>query len=235
MKNRKTASTLALGIALFLGVLVLPGCGNLAGPTEVPRTTNGKVNPPLVAPVSLLVTNPIVIKWLIDQIQPKPVLGQYYQGKVLTVNVVSIERTFDVRYSTVIGQDLTYIRLSPSRVDQEIVLVRVRVQNHKEPNVFLDVGPQSAVLQDDKLNIYRPLNVANRGEKTSGSPKAQSIKLLELNPDGTFPPTTGFLRGPLALQMGMGVDGWLVFEAPSGTGFNKFEWLAGDSVTIPLR
>jgi hypothetical protein len=30
----------------------------------------------------------------------------------------------------------------------------------------------------------------------------------------------------------MGIDGWMVFEAPKGTKFRDFRWRAGDSITI---
>ena len=55
---------------------------------------------------------------------------------------------------------------------------------------------------------------------------------LELEPDGTFAATKGFIRGPVQLQRGMGLDGWMVFEAPPDTKFREFKWRAGDNLTI---
>ena len=43
-----------------------------------------------------------------------------------------------------------------------------------------------------------------------------------------------FLRGPLELLKGNGVDGYMVFEVPAGTEFQDLRWLAGDSIKIPL-
>jgi plastocyanin len=43
-----------------------------------------------------------------------------------------------------------------------------------------------------------------------------------------------FVHGLFDLKKDEGIDGWIVFEAPSGTKFRDFRWLAGDSITIPL-
>jgi plastocyanin len=41
-----------------------------------------------------------------------------------------------------------------------------------------------------------------------------------------------FINGSFALGRGMGIDGWVVFEAPEGTKFRDLRWLAGDSITV---
>jgi len=41
-----------------------------------------------------------------------------------------------------------------------------------------------------------------------------------------------FINGSFDLKMDMGIDGWVVFEAPKGTKFRDFRWRAGDSITI---
>ena len=64
---------------------------------------------------------------------------------------------------------------------------------------------------------------------------SQSERVLELEPDGTFAETKGFIRGPVELQRGMGLDGWMVFEAPPDTKFREFKWRAGDNLTITIR
>ncbi len=43
-----------------------------------------------------------------------------------------------------------------------------------------------------------------------------------------------FLDGFFELLKGHGVDGYLIFEAPAGTGFQYLRWQAGDSINIPL-
>jgi len=41
-----------------------------------------------------------------------------------------------------------------------------------------------------------------------------------------------FLVGPFVLRRDMGIDGWMVFEAPIGTKFRSLRWRAGDSITV---
>jgi plastocyanin len=41
-----------------------------------------------------------------------------------------------------------------------------------------------------------------------------------------------FINGSFDLKMDMGIDGWIIFEAPKGTKFRDFRWRAGDSITI---
>ncbi len=43
-----------------------------------------------------------------------------------------------------------------------------------------------------------------------------------------------FIDGSFDLKKDMGIDGWIVFEAPKGTKFRDFRWRAGDSITIPF-
>ena len=46
--------------------------------------------------------------------------------------------------------------------------------------------------------------------------------------------TVVFLDGFFELLKGHGLDGYLVFEAPAGTGIQSLRWLAGDTITIAL-
>jgi len=41
-----------------------------------------------------------------------------------------------------------------------------------------------------------------------------------------------FIDGSFELARDMGIDGWVVFEAPEGTKFRDLRWRAGDSITI---
>ena len=41
-----------------------------------------------------------------------------------------------------------------------------------------------------------------------------------------------FIDGSFELLKDMGIDGWMVFEAPEGTKFRSLRWRAGDSITI---
>ena len=56
-------------------------------------------------------------------------------------------------------------------------------------------------------------------EEMDGQPKTDERSIL-------------FVHGPFDLKMDMGIDGWMVFEAPKETKFRDFRWRAGDSITI---
>jgi hypothetical protein len=91
----------------------------------------------------------------------------------------------------------------------------------------------------DLKEEYTAGNISEKewSESTADAQRAadayrRSEQVLELEADGTFPPTKGFLRGPVELQRGMGLDGWMVFEAPPETKFREFKWRAGDNLTI---
>ena len=96
------------------------------------------------------------------------------------------------------------------------------------------VDRQAAELRDILSNKYFPIDVGVLGKQVDSPPVkgGRSEQVLELEPDGTFAATKGFIRGPVELQRGMGLDGWMVFEAPPDTKFREFKWRAGDNLTI---
>ena len=164
-----------------------------------------------------------------------PSIGQYYKGRTLTVSVSSIERLAEIRYSTVVDQqEPRYVRLLPSEDGLELVVVHLKVANHTATSVLFTVGRQGAELRDFQSNKYFPIDVGERSQVSSEPPipGSRAAIVLELQPDGTFAPSKGFLTGPFELQRGMGIDGWIIFEAPKETKFREFKWRAGDSLTI---
>lgn len=164
-----------------------------------------------------------------------PSIGQYYKGRTLTVSVSSIERLAEIRYSTVVDQqEPRHVRLLPSEDGLELVVVHLKVANHTATSAIFTVDRQGAELRDFQSNKYFPIDVGERARNSSEPPilGSRSSTILELQPDGTFLPSKGFLTGPFELLRGMGIDGWIIFEAPEGTKFREFKWRAGDSLTI---
>jgi hypothetical protein len=161
--------------------------------------------------------------------------GQYYKGRTLTLSVATIDRLPELRYTiNAEEQDPRYLLLTPSEDGLELVVVRLEVSNHTATSAILNVDGQSAELRDFLSNKYFPIDVAERVEESEDPPKRRggSAKVLGLQPDGTFAPNKGFIRGPFELLRGMGIEGWMVFETPKGTKFREFKWRAGDSLTI---
>ena len=164
-----------------------------------------------------------------------PSFGQYYKGRTLTVSVSSIERLPELRYTAIVEQQVPrYVRLLPSEDGLELVVVRLKVANHTATSAIFNMDRQGAELRDFQSNKYFPIDVGGRAQDSSDPPipGSRSSTILELQPDGTFATSKGFLTGPFELLRGMGVDGWIIFEAPEGTKFREFKWRAGDSLTI---
>ncbi len=164
-----------------------------------------------------------------------PAFGQFFSGRTLVISVVGIDRMSELRYTAVIEDDVpTYVRVAPSQEGLELVVVHLKVQNHTATSAILNVDRQAAELRDILSNKYFPIDVGVLGEQVDSPPVkgGRSEQVLELEPDGTFAPTKGFIRGPVELQRGMGLDGWMVFEAPPDTKFREFKWRAGDNLTI---
>ena len=167
--------------------------------------------------------------------EASPAFGQFFSGRTLVISVVGIDRMSELRYTAAIEEDVpTYVRVAPSQEGLELVVVHLKVQNHTATSALLDVDRQAAELRDILSNKYFPVDVGVLGQQVDSPPirGSRSEQVLELEHDGTFAATKGFIRGPVELQRGMGLDGWMVFEAPPDTKFREFKWRAGDNLTI---
>ena len=164
-----------------------------------------------------------------------PTFGQFFSGRTLVISVVGIERVSELRYTAVAEEDSPiYVLLAPTQDDLELVVVHLKVQNHTATSALLNIDRQAAELRDMLSNKYFPIDVGAIGQQVDMPPTrgSRSEQVLELEADGSFPRTKGFLQGPVELQRGMGLDGWMVFEAPPETKFREFKWRAGDNLTI---
>jgi hypothetical protein len=157
-------------------------------------------------------------------------IGRYHAGKTLYVNVVALERMPELRYQTTDTEgQVHHYRITPSSDDMELVLLRLKVENHTATSAIVNVDEEAAELRDFVRGRYRPIDVNERVEEVS-APENPSVerpmvflwnKTLE---DGT--------SEAFELQKGYGIDGWMVFEAPKETEFRELRWRAGDSLTI---
>lgn len=242
--------------------------------------------------------------------------GRFFQGRTLHISVVEIKQAPEIRYATIDPEDvIRHYRLIPSEKDLELVLVRMKVQNHTATSAIFTVDQQGAELRDFFRGTYQPLDVNNvvlqdlRGQSTAAvrvnsgqcfDPRRMNVTLgtvvnwvnddevdqvVRLGPvagqsDTAEPTILGpgesltftfnevgdweyqcgdseltegmasvlveeendgyavdeqaieFITGPFELLRDMGIDGWMVFEAPKGTKFRSIRWRAGDSITI---
>lgn len=206
----------------------------------------GKVPLPRIWSVALLGGLLLVLAGVVACNEVSPNLNKYHRGRTLDLAVVTIDRVPELRYSTIqqapqplpadspcasqlpapepsttpleVGK-VQHWRLTPSEKDWELLLVRIKLENHTATSVIVNVDEDAAELRDFASTIYRPLNVAQRVQESADPPGPQGRSMV-------------FIRGPMELRKDCGVDGWMVFEAPKGTKLREFRWRASDSLSI---
>ena len=87
--------------------------------------------------------------------------GQYFQGRTLHVSVISLEQVPELRYSTIDpNQIVRQWSMSPSTPGNELVLARLKVENHTAVSAIINIDRSAAELRDFSNNSYRPLTVS---------------------------------------------------------------------------
>ena len=213
---------------------------------------HGRVSVRRAAPVFLLAL--LVLAASLACSSQSPNIGRYYKGRILHVSVADLQRTDELRWTTstrypaqgAVGEPL--YKLSPQSDENELVLLRVRVENHTATSAIVNIDRDSAQLRDFFQGKYAPVNVgalaqdAEIPEKPSDrcnvpvNPETptECVRFLwnavyeEQQPDGQVK----LVQRAQQLPRGTGLDGWMVFEAPRGTEFRSFRWGAGDTVII---
>lgn len=182
-----------------------------------------------------------------------PNIGKYYKGRILHINVAAMERADELRWTTgprraAAGAADQFYRLTPQDAGHELVLLRVKVENHTATTVAINVDSRAAQLRDFLQGRYFPIDVESRAEPV-GVPEQPSnrctlpvvparpevcVEFLwnaaynQTQPDGTVKQ----VRLSQELPHGTGLDGWLVFEVPRAVQLRSFRWSAGDTISI---
>ena len=181
-------------------------------------------------------------------------LGQRYRGKTLDVVIMGMERAnqvaFPVTYRTggvktpsrcdpadpndsALDQPLTeetkHWEITPSSSELELVLLKLKVENHTATNAVVNIDERAAELRDFVQGKYFPINVNDTmvevGEPENPYDERSMVFLWnKLSPTGE--------GRAVELRRGCGLERWLLFEAPIDTKFREFKWVAGDSLTI---
>ena len=181
-------------------------------------------------------------------------LGQRYRGKTLDVVIMGMERAnqvaFPVTYRTggvktpsrcdpadpndsALDQPLTeetkHWEITPSSSELELVLLKLKVENHTATNAVVNIDERAAELRDFVQGKYFPINVNDTmvevGEPENPYDERSMVFLWnKLSPTGE--------GRAVELRRGCCLEGWLLFEAPIDTKFREFKWVAGDSLTI---
>ena len=183
-----------------------------------------------------------------------PNIGRYYKGRVLHISVADLQRTDELRWTTSTrvplqgATDEDFFRLAPESPENELILLRVKIENHTATSAIVNVNHEAAQLRDFLQGRYFPIDVSDRAED-AGFPESASdrcnvpvnpddhtacVKFLwnpvvaEVQPDGQ----TAWVERAQELPRGTGLDGWMVFEVPEGTAIRSFRWASGDTVSI---
>ncbi len=89
-------------------------------------------------------------------------LGQYHEGRILILNVLQMERSDELRYSTIDTEDaIRKWRLKPSKEGQELLLMRFRIENHIALNTVLVADQQAVVLEGFFQDDFQPISVSD--------------------------------------------------------------------------
>ena len=87
-------------------------------------------------------------------------LGQYHEGRILLLNVLEMDRTDELRYSTIDTDDvIRKWRIQPSGAGQELLLMRFKLENHVALNTVVVADPQAAVIEGFFEDDYRPISI----------------------------------------------------------------------------
>lgn len=181
-------------------------------------------------------------------------IGRYYKGRVLHISVVDIERTDELRWTTSTRaprqgvSDEDFFRLVPESAANELILLRVKVENHTATSAIVNVDHEAAQLRDFLQGRYFPIDVSDRAQDAGFPESAKDRCNVPVNPDD-HTACVKFLWNPVfaepqpdgetklvqraqELPKGHGLDGWMVFEVPKDTQIRSFRWASGDTVSI---
>ena len=189
--------------------------------------------------------------------EQSPNIGKYYKGRILHISVAAMERTDELRWwvpaaaqsgAAGDGTDEQFYRLTPEDDGNELVILRVKVENHTATTAAVNIDSDAAQLRDFLRGRYFPIDVETRAEPV-GIPEQYAdrcnfpvnpddptdcVRFLwnaayeETQPDGSV----ATVRLAQELARGTGLDGWLVFEVPKDAPLRTFRWSAGDTISI---
>ena len=154
-----------------------------------------------------------------------PAFGQYHMGRILHLNVVKLDRAPELLYM----HGTKHFRIRPSDENLELVLIRVKVENHTATSAIINIDSQAAEIRDFFRGKYFPINPNDRAEEVDApvNPADERSLVFLWNPTSLDGATKAF-----ELAKGNGIDGWMIFEAPKDTKFREFRWRAGDTLSI---
>ncbi|MCH8296543.1 MAG: hypothetical protein IH873_00615 [Chloroflexi bacterium] len=87
-------------------------------------------------------------------------LGQNHLGRILNLTVLEMDRTDELRYSTIDPSNvIRKWRIQPSAEGLELLLIRFKVENHIAVKTVFVADQQAVIVRGFVQNEYRPLSV----------------------------------------------------------------------------
>ncbi len=87
-------------------------------------------------------------------------LGQNHLGRILNLTVLEMDRTDELRYSTIDPSDvIRKWRIQPSAEGLELLLIRFKVENHIAVKTVFVADQQAVIVRGFVQNEYRPLSI----------------------------------------------------------------------------
>ena len=169
-----------------------------------------------------------------------PAIGKYYTGRILHLNVFAMERVPELLYSREDNeQNTTYYQLAPSEPELELVMLRIKVENHKATSAIVSIDERAAELRDFFQGKYFPIDAGERVEEVelpAGSESDRASRCPPENPSDLcflWNANSGEGAGQaFDLKKGFGIEGWMIFEVPKDQKIREIRWRAGDSLSI---
>ncbi len=169
-----------------------------------------------------------------------PALGKYYTGRTLHLSVVAMEREPELIYTLPrSGEAPTYYRIAPEEEDQELLMLRIKVENHKATSAIVNIDQSAAEVRDFFHDKYFPIDVKERPEEIVAPENISGQRVarcpFQHPADLCFLWNATYADGStqaFELLQGFGVDGWMIFEVPKDAEIRELRWRAGDGLTI---
>ena len=182
----------------------------------------------------------LVIPGLTGCADVSPAIGKYYKGRTLHLSVAAMERAPELVYNLdVAAQGSRYYRLAPSEPGLELVMLRMKVENHTATSAIVNIDERAAELRDFFQEKYFPIDINQRAEAVPPPEDIDNVRVarcpVQTPRDVCFLWNTTYTDGTTRsfdLLKGFGINGWLIFEAPEDTEFQDLRWRAGDGITI---
>lgn len=146
--------------------------------------------------------------------------GEWAWGDVLRGRVTALERLPDALIMAEDGE--TYKRVTPEE-GNELVVAYVELANDETSKILLSIGVESAELDERDTSM----------ESHPVDPFARGVDTEEFGEDETY--YWPLLWGPVELDKGFQITGWMIFEAEKGSKFRRMVWRESDTIFISFE